>query len=245
VSGPIALFEVNPLLDREALAAEFARNRRVQIRDILTDSAAREIHKVLSRHTPWGVSWTAGEDGPHFVRREALAQMTPQQNAEIGAKLNAAMRSQDYAFVFSSYGMLNGYLEQWNPGGPHDIILEYINEPTFLDLVRDVTRIPELKKADAQATLFAPGHFLAQHNDSHMDEGWRIAYVMSFTLEPWRPEWGGYLLFHDDEGDVLAGFKPRFNALNLFAVPQHHQVTYVPPFAPVGRYGITGWFRDR
>ena len=65
------------------------------------------------------------------------------------------------------------------------------------------------------------------------------------TLGEWRPEWGGYLNFYDEEGDVVAGFRPRFNALNIFAVPQKHNVTYVPPFSPVGRFAITGWFRDR
>jgi SM-20-related protein len=28
-------------------------------------------------------------------------------------------------------------------------------------------------------------------------------------------------------------------------VPQLHNVSFVPPFAPAARYAITGWFRDR
>jgi Rps23 Pro-64 3,4-dihydroxylase Tpa1-like proline 4-hydroxylase len=52
-------------------------------------------------------------------------------------------------------------------------------------------------------------------------------------------------MFYDEDGDCIAGFKPRFNALNLFAVPQRHSVSYVPPFAPAGRFAITGWFRDQ
>jgi hypothetical protein len=28
-------------------------------------------------------------------------------------------------------------------------------------------------------------------------------------------------------------------------VPQRHNVSFVPPFAPAARYAITGWFRDR
>ena len=68
---------------------------------------------------------------------------------------------------------------------------------------------------------------------------------MNFTAGDWRPEWGGYLQFFDDEGDVVQAFRPRFNSLNLFAVPQPHAVSFVPPFAPLGRYAITGWFRDR
>jgi SM-20-related protein len=57
-----------------------------------------------------------------------------------------------------------------------------------------------------------------------MAEGWRVAYVLNLTRE-WQPQWGGYLLFHDEDGDVIAGYKPRFDALNLFAVPQAHRRT--------------------
>lgn len=241
----IPLFAVNPALDRKALAARFARDRRIQIRDVLTDETAREIHKILSRHTPWGIAWKAGADGPHFVRREAMARMAPGDNQGISRKLGEAMRGRDYAFAYSMYPILDAYLGKWAEGGPHDLLLEHINSEPFLDLVREVTGMADIVKGDAQATLYAPGNFLAQHNDSHMAEGWRIAYVLNFTLEEWRTEWGGYLNFYDEDGDVVAGYRPRFNALNMFAVPQQHEVTYVPPYAPVGRYAITGWFRDR
>src|SRR6185369_14944887 len=105
-----------------------------------------------------------------------------------------------------------------DPDSPQDLHLEHINDEPFLNLVREITDIPELVKADAQATLYAPGHFLSQHNDSHIAEGRRVAYVLNFTAEDWRPDWGGYLLFYDEEGDVVAGYRPRFNALNLFEV---------------------------
>jgi SM-20-related protein len=61
----------------------------------------------------------------------------------------------------------------------------------------------------------------------------------------WRPEWGGYLMFLDSAGDITSGWKPRFNTLNLFRVPQSHMVSYVAPFAAFARFAITGWFRDR
>lgn len=70
-------------------------------------------------------------------------------------------------------------------------------------------------------------------------------YSQNMTKVEWRPDFGGYLLFLNEDGDIEQGFRPRFNALNLFAVPQKHCVSYVPPFAPMGRFAITGWFRDR
>jgi SM-20-related protein len=59
----------------------------------------------------------------------------------------------------------------------------------------------------------------------------------------WRADWGGILNFLDADGHVAEGYVPAFNALNLFRVPQRHNVSYVAPFAMNGRYSITGWLR--
>jgi SM-20-related protein len=241
----IPLFELNPSLNRERLAEDFARNGRIQIRDFLTKAAAKTIHSLLAGGTPWGLAWQAADDGPHGVKQQKLAGMSAEERTLIGSKLDRAIRGNEYGFLYAQYPFLDAYLEKWAPGGPHDLLFEHINADPFLSFIREVTGIDELIKADAQGTLYAPGHFLAIHDDSHKAEGWRVAYVMSFCAEDWRPEWGGYLQFYDEDGDVVAGLKPRFNALNLFKVPQRHAVTFVPPFAPVGRFAITGWFRDR
>ena len=245
MSEVIPLFEINPAIDREAQARAFAENRRVQIRDLLTEEAARTVHRVLSRETPWGLAWQAGSDGPHGLRRQQMAAMAPGAMNAISAKLVSAMRGRDYAFAYAQYPILTAYQEKWREHPALDLLMEHINAEPMMELVRHVTGIPELVKADAQATLYGPNQFLALHDDSHVAEGWRVAYVMNFCAEDWRPEWGGYLMFYDEDGDVVAGFRPRFNALNLFRVPQKHNVSYVPPFAPVGRFAITGWFRDR
>jgi Rps23 Pro-64 3,4-dihydroxylase Tpa1-like proline 4-hydroxylase len=244
-SGVISLFDVNPATDRAAAAARFARDGRVQLRDFLTAPAASTIHRILSRETPWGLAWQAASDGPHGLRRHELAALSPAQRSEVSGKIGQAMRGRDYAFSYSQYRILDAYLERWREHEGLDLLIEHINSEPLLDLVREVTGMAELRKADAQATLYAPGQFLAMHDDSHVAEGWRVAYVMHFCAEDWRPDWGGYLLFYDEQGDVVAGFRPRFNAINLFRVPQKHNVSFVPPFAPVGRFAITGWFRDR
>jgi len=239
------IFAINPHLDRVALAAEFATNGRIQVRDVLEVDAARNLRDVLARDTPWGIAWNAGSEGPRALRREEIARLDDRGRAAIGDGVSRAARAGEYAFTFARYPMLDAYTQRWAPDGPHDIVLEHINDQPFLDLARDVTGIRELRKADAQATLFVGGHFLAQHSDSHVGEGWRVAYVLSLAPDDWKPDWGGYLNFFDADGDVVAGYRPRFNALNMFAVPALHSVSYVPPFAPVGRFSITGWLRDR
>jgi Rps23 Pro-64 3,4-dihydroxylase Tpa1-like proline 4-hydroxylase len=42
---------------------------------------------------------------------------------------------------------------------------------------------------------------------------------------------------------VRRGLKPAFNALNILAVPQRHNVGFVAPFAGGMRLSISGWLR--
>jgi len=239
------LLDLNPALDVKALAATFARDRRLQVRDVLTQASAHIVHRILSEETPWGLAWQAGTQGPERIRHDAVTAITPEGWEKRAQATMAAMRWGDYAFSYTSYSMVDAYVEKWASDGPHDMLLEYLNDKPVMDLVRAISGIPELVKADAQATLYAPNDFLAVHNDKHAAAGRRVAYVLSMCAESWRPDWGGYLNFFDDDGDIIKGFRPRFNALNLFAVPQRHHVSFVPPFAAVARYAITGWFLDR
>jgi len=235
------LFTLNPRLDRKRLADEFQVDGRIQVRDVLTDGAARAMRDILARLTPWEIAWQAGEDGPNAIRAPEVRS----EQANVARQTAEAAARGEYSFQYARYPMLDAYLEKWAPNGPHELLLEHINSEDFLTFIREVTGIDTIRKGDAQATLYAPGHFLGRHVDSHVAEGWRVAYVMNFCIDDWKPDWGGYLNFLDEEGDVVAGYKPRFNALNMFTVPRPHAVTYVPPFAPIGRFAITGWFRDR
>ena len=69
------------------------------------------------------------------------------------------------------------------------------------------------------------------------------AYVFNLTKD-WNPNWGGYLNFYDDDGNIEFGLRPSFNVLNMFAVPKQHSVSMLTPFTGAFRYSITGWFLD-
>ena len=244
MSGSVALFEVNGAIDRAAAKRAYARDRRVQVRDFLDEGSARTILKVLRDETPWGLAWR-DQQGAHGLRRAEIERMPEPERQGIGDRVTETMRGGQYTFLYAYYPILDAYLQRWGESEALALLLEHINSEPFLELVREVTGHPGLIKADAQATLYAPGHFLSVHDDTHVAEGWQVAYVMNFCDGEWRPDWGGHLLFHDDRGEVIGGFAPRFNSLNLFAVPQRHSVSYVPAFAPVGRFAISGWLRDR
>lgn len=241
------LFALNPDLDLDMYAERLQRDRRVQIRDFLTDESARELRTVLQQGTAWGVAAQAGATGaPRSYRHHEL------QDPSLRGELQQRVRETDqasargeYAMRCMRYSLVEGYLGKWDEGGPHDILLEHLNDEPFLTAMRKVTGIPELKKADGHAACYGPQHYLGLHIDSHVMEGWRVAYVLNLTTDNWQPDWGGYLVFYDEDGDIEVGYRPRFNSMNMFLVPQAHAVTYVPPFAPLGRYAINGWLRDR
>lgn len=240
------MLELNPKIDRAALAARFRAEGRVQVPDVLTLASAQAVRAMLLQRTRWELAWQAGEHStaeiiPHSVLTGVGAQ---QAAAQVTAATDSAAQVGDYAFRFASYPILTAYLEGRDPGGPHDSLIEAMNTPEMLGLVRDVTGIAELVKADAQATLFLGNHFLGQHTDANKGLGWRIAYVLNLAPDEWHPNWGGYLQFYDEDGNITCGWRPRFNVLNLMAVPCSHAVSYVPPYAPPGRVAITGWFRD-
>lgn len=241
------MLELNGQIDREALAARFRAEGRVQVPDVLTRDSAERLRALLLQGTPWQLVWQAGKDASvQTIPNGLLAAPEGQARANAaGAATDAAAREGDYAFRFASYPILTALLEGWDRGGPHEAIIEGMNGEDMLGLAREVTGIPGLVKADAQATLFAPNHFLGLHTDAHKEQAWRVAYVLNLAPDNWHPDWGGYLQFFDENGDIVWGWRPRFNVLNLFAVPCAHAVSYSAPFAIPGRIAITGWFRDK
>lgn len=123
-------------------------------------------------------------------------------------------------------------------------LYDLFNGAAFLDLARRLTGDDRIAYVDAQATRYLPGHFLNGHTDEHEDAGRLYAYVLN--LSPvWRTEWGGLLMFQDEDGGVSETFTPAFGTLNVFRVPQDHCVSMVAPFAAAPRYSITGWWRTQ
>ncbi|WP_439547456.1 2OG-Fe(II) oxygenase [Sandarakinorhabdus sp.] len=239
------LFALNPALDRAAIRAALAENRLVQVENFLDAGAAEDLWQVLRQHTPFGLAW-AGDGQPlgQHVRPEQLQKMNPQQKAAMGNAAATAAAGGRFAFLYGQYPLVEAYVNKWHPGHPLYNLLEEVNAAPVLDFAREVSGHPDITRADAQATVYAAGHFLTDHDDKVEEEGRRLAYVLNLTKD-WKPDWGGYLNFMDVKGNVVAGFMPRFNTMNLFQVPLRHHVSQVPQFAPMGRFAITGWFRTK
>ncbi|HVA54370.1 MAG TPA: 2OG-Fe(II) oxygenase family protein [Gammaproteobacteria bacterium] len=233
---------LNPELNITSLAAEFRHKRRIQIRDVMLPHAAEELYRCLDQDVPWGVAYIDGEQST-LVSADKLAVFTQDDWVNLNNKVQA--RAVDkFQFIYNSYMMVTAYKEKRDPGLLLHSMVEYINAPPFLDLLRGVTGVSSIMKADAQATRYIPGHYLKKHNDQVANQYREVAYVLNLTKD-WQADWGGLLQFMDENGKVTDTFLPTFNSLSLFQVPMWHHVSYVAPFVPHGRYAITGWGMSR
>jgi SM-20-related protein len=236
VSFALAL---NPALDAEAFAASFSADGYVSVANFLADDGADQLHAALSRRQDW--AWAINAGGKVYdIGADARRAMTPGQLAELDERVNSAARD-GFQFRFSSIRVPDPPQER-RPG--EDIIqafAEFMRSDAVLELLRRVTGKTAIRFADAQATAYHPGDFLTGHDDDIEGKRRELAYVMGLTPE-WRVEWGGLLLFHDSEGRIR-GLVPRFNCLNIFALPVLHSVSQVTDFAGAVRYAVTGWLR--
>jgi Rps23 Pro-64 3,4-dihydroxylase Tpa1-like proline 4-hydroxylase len=229
---------LNPALDRAALRDSFARDGRLHVRDVLTADSAARIHACLEKEAAWGLCLNT-DDKPRGLRnvtQQQLETLTHQAWNQVG--------TEGFRFLYEQQQLsLNG--ESYaDPDHHWARVVAFLNGPDFLDLAREITGLGDIAFADAQATLYRPGHFLTAHDDDIPGTNRLAAYVMSFTAS-WRPEWGGLLEFIGEDHHIAGGYTPDFNSLKIFRIPATHHVSMVAPFARAGRYAITGWLRAR
>ena len=180
---------VNPALDRRALAAQFSTSGYVQIRDVLTEESAAKLKDVLTRGTKWGLVSQVGSDTtPTALQGDVLNAIGINALARLKAEIGQNPTHSDYAFIYLNYPLVTAYLEKWQPGSAQDQLLER-NGAVFLDLLREVAGRMTVK-ADGQATLYAPGHFLWPHRCQIRTRPGGPAYVLNMTAADWRSRWG-------------------------------------------------------
>jgi Rps23 Pro-64 3,4-dihydroxylase Tpa1-like proline 4-hydroxylase len=234
------MFRLNPKLDRRALAVQFATTRRVQIADLLTPDAAEGLAAEMRNRQDWKQIVNSG--GKVFdLDRATRAAMAPEQRDALDSAVYAGAR-RGFQHRYEAIRVPDERTERAQLNDPISRFAMWLSEGEAREFLRDIVGESGIAFADAQATAFAPGDFLTGHDDDVQGKGRVAAYVFGLTAA-WRVEWGGLLLFHGSDGNVDGGLTPRFNTLNIFAVPQMHSVSEVTRAAPYRRYSITGWLR--
>jgi len=233
---------INPNLRADSLAAQYQKDGMIRIHDIFPDEVAEAIYAVLAQQTPWHMVHANGSGEHKYYRAEEWRALSSDQQREIHQQVQIRARD-GFSYMYYCYPMIDALVDGLDPEWPLHALTEYLNSDEMLDFVKTVTGEPSVLKLDAQASLYTPGHFLNTHTDEGGHSERRAAYVLSFCKD-WRADWGGELLFLDEDDNVEVGFTPNFNSLTMFKVPRTHIVTQVASFAGKPRLSIVGWLRD-
>lgn len=233
---------LNPDLDREKLAAEWAVDGRIRIENILDAEVAERIYNALREKVGWRYIYNF--DGRNEARtQEELAALTPDQFRELMNKImSAASRGLGYYYCGYTIGHRDEDTKDEELQFLHSVF-DYVNGEEMMSFIRDVTGCDDVKSAAAQYTRYAPGQFLTRHRDE-TDDDRRLAFVFGFSKN-WHPDWGGLLQFYEQNGTPRDAWAPAFNTVSMFDIRHIHAVTFVAPYALAPRLSLTGWFRAR
>ncbi len=240
---PARLLRLDPTLEPEAFAPVFRQFGRLHIPGILTQEAAVEAARAVAGAKGWH-RILHGEDARDYdIPIDEIEELPPEERAELERGVHAAARD-SFRYMFDGVRISDAVLKA-QPVDPRLLdILRFLNSSAFLAFVKRLTGDERPVFCDAIATRYLPGHFLTAHDDEAPGENRLFAYVLNLTAR-WRADWGGMLLFLDDEDHVAEGYVPAFNALNIFKVPQRHAVSFVTPYAGAARLSVTGWIRSK
>jgi SM-20-related protein len=228
--------ELSPSLDRAKVAERFRAVGRVHIPDVLTRPSAERLYRCLIHETKWTVTANNGRDFLDFDN------VSSEERVKIALQAWQRARN-DFQYIFDNHRLSQAGEPYPDPQHYFARVVDFLNSPDVLGFMREITGLPNIAWADAQATLYRPGDFLTVHDDSVSKFKRLVAYVLNLT-PVWRPDWGGALNFLGPTGHVEEAYVPTFNALNVFRVPKKHFVGSVTPYGGL-RYSVTGWFHAR
>jgi Rps23 Pro-64 3,4-dihydroxylase Tpa1-like proline 4-hydroxylase len=237
------VLRLDPTLEPEAFRPVFKQFNRLHIPGILVPEDAAGVQRAILASASWRRLIRAADGLDYDIPVEEIEELPAGERATFEDAVRAEA-TDAFRYMFDGVRMSDEVLK----GRPIDprlfSVLQFLNSDAFLGFVRRLTGDDRAVFADAIATRYLPGHFLTAHDDEAPGENRLFAYVLNLTGR-WRADWGGMLLFLDEQDHVAEGYVPAFNALNIFRVPQRHAVSFVTPYAGGPRLSVTGWIRSR
>ncbi len=214
-------------------------NNHLRISNFLNDEFAKRISFCLEKEVDWGLACRIDGSPKTFQNTNDLNQLDSFDLDKLKSQLGV-----EFQFIYNTYMMVTAYIEKRDPNLYLNRVLEWLNTPVVINYFKLLISDSSLKKINAQATRYLPGHYLTQHNDENLEEGRLYAYVMGFSKN-WNPDWGGLLHILDENKNIVKTLVPEYNSLSIFKVPQNHFVSLVSPFAKNERLAITGWLLSK
>lgn len=229
-------------LQPRAYRPVFNRFGRLHIPGILAPDSADGLYRSVATAGGWrrAIHVAKGKDAE--ITLDGPDAMPEAERDALEARL-LAMTSDSFQYRFDTI-RVSADIHAGRPVLPVlEAAFRFMNGEAFLGFVRAMTGDDSAAYCDMAATRYRPGHFLTAHDDLAPEQDRLFAYVLNLTPR-WRADWGGILMFLDEEDHVSEGYVPAYNALNIFTVPQRHAVSLVAPFAGGDRLSLTGWIRS-
>jgi Rps23 Pro-64 3,4-dihydroxylase Tpa1-like proline 4-hydroxylase len=186
---PVPL-EIAPELPETELRARFEQEGRLHVAGVLTEAAARRIHQHLLAQQDWDLVFRHA--GRHRDMNYRDLGEWSRADRDRFDELVAEEARAGFQYCFANVPIYDVWHRRMLPGHFFEELFEFLNSPAWLDLVRRLTGADDIGFTDAQATRYAPGHFLTRHDDDVAGKQRRIAYVLNLTPQ-WQPDWGGTL----------------------------------------------------
>jgi SM-20-related protein len=227
-------------LDRNRLAAVFARDGIVRIGNFLPEGAASELHTHLRNCSDWLRIFNSG-DKLYELGRVAFSQLPDAKRAELDDAIYAGARS-GFQYRYETMRVPDSREMRESSNDPLAGVAQSMSAAPALDVFRDITGAADIEYADLQATAYSPGDFLTGHDDSFEGKNRRAAFVLSLT-PVWRLEWGGLLIMHGGRDAPARAYLPGMNVMTIFTIGQMHSVSEVTRAAANRRYSLTGLLR--
>jgi Rps23 Pro-64 3,4-dihydroxylase Tpa1-like proline 4-hydroxylase len=215
------------------------QNQYLRISQFLNSDFADRIYQCLTQEVKWGLACRLDGEAKTFLNTADVNELAENTKVKLQSQLN-----EEFQFIYNTYMMVTAYLENRDPNLFLNRVLEWLNSVDTVEYFKKLTKNNTIKKLNAQATRYLPGHFLSQHNDENAQEGRLYAYVIGFSKN-WNPDWGGLLHILNNKGEIVKTLIPEYNSLSIFKVPQNHFVSYVTPFSDSSRLAITGWLLSK
>lgn len=224
--------EIAPALDCARLAAQFRDKGRVHVPAVLTPESAMKIYRCLHEQTPWTTVFALGAE----IRDAGRLSEQDRQRLALGAWERARGQTQ---FFFDHHALSRGGSACAQPSRDLSVLAAFVSAPPFVALIRRLTGLDTIARADAEATFFHPGDFDSLHDGRRLGAASGVGFSLCIT-PGWYPDWGGVLQFFGPSGHVEEGFVPAFNTLDVYRVDSFHSISPVATYGGY-RYAVEGW----
>ena len=234
---------LNPALNAQAYAREYAQKKFVQIPNIFEPEVADAIERTLLS-LPWRLLVQDENKQNTLLTMDELAKMPAEERRALETRIRDRAAN-GFGYTYFAYPLVEAYAKGWDRGHPIHDVVACMNSPPFVNFARAVSGCPSITHVDGHATHFGRGHYLLRHVDTGDRNERRAAFTLGFSRN-WQADWGGLLLFLDGKQDVINGFLPRFNVMTVFdGAVMDHNVSAISTFAPKPRLSFAGWFFER